>query len=432
MEIEENKIKQIATRSEYFQDILDKIPLSITVWGNTAILILFLLVALGLRLIKYPDIISSAAMVTTEKPPVEIYSRTSGRVTHLLKSDLDRVKKGDWVIVLNNSADYRQVLKAMTLVGKVDPADFWKSVNTVAFEDLTSLGDLQSTYFQFYKSVEEFKLFEELNAQYRQLDINSRRGNNLTTLRQRLTSQLEMLREELALVKLDYERNKKLHTDGYIPKTELEQKEIAFLRMTERLEELNVTLLNVQLQKDALEKENTSLDVEKNDTYFKLRSNVLQYYNNFMFQLSEWQNKYVLASPIDGTINLYEIRSSDQFLAQEQKVFTVTPIKAQHYFALIKLPISNSGKVRTGQTCIIKLHNYPYTEFGLLKGTIQAISTAPKEGFYSVKVLLPQQLTTTTHKQLQANGELSGVAEIIIEDLTLFDRLFNIFTSKNY
>ncbi len=432
MAIDENKIKQIVTRSEFFQDILDKIPSKITAWGNTAILIIFLLIALGLKFIKYPDVISSVAVITTEKPPVEIYSRTSGRVTHLFKNDQEKVQKGDWIILLNNSADYKQVVKAIELVEKIDPIDFWKSLNTMDFEELTNLGDLQSSYFQFHKSVEEFKLFAQLNSQYRQLDINSRREENLGSLQQKLSNQLSMLKEELSLVKLDYDRTMKLQSEGYVTKIELEQKEIAYLKMTGRVEELNVNLLNIQLQKETLEKENTSLDVEKNDTYFKLRSNVLQYYNNFLFELSEWQNKYVLSSPIDGTLNLYDVRNNDQFLAQEQKVFTITPDKAQNYFAIVKLPVSNSGKVRTGQSCVIQLHNYPYTEFGMLKGTIQSISIAPKEGFYSVKVKLPNQLLTTTNKQLQSKSELTGVAEIIIEDLTLFDRLFNIFTSKNY
>jgi len=430
--IDEDKIKNIALKSEFFQDILDKIPSRIITWGGTGILAIFILLGLGLRFIKYPTVVYSDAIITTDKPPVEIYSRTIGRIIHLLKNDQENVKRGDWIIILNNSADYKDVLKTIKIIETINPADFWKSVNEINLEESTTLGEIQNAYFQFTRSIGELKLFSELNSQYRQLSINSRREENLISLKQKIGNQLGIQEKEFDIVKTDLDRTIKLHSEGVVPKTELEQKQIAYLNMNNRVEELKANLLNTQLQKELLEKENTSLGIEKSDTYFKLRSNVLQYYNNLLFQLSEWQNKYVLASPVEGTLNLYDIRSEDQFLSSQQKVFTITSNKEQNYFAIVKFPISNSGKVHTGQNCIIKLHNYPYTEFGMLKGKIQSISTAPKEGYYSAKVQLLNQLTTTTHKQLFSKSELSGNAEIIIDDLTLFDRLFNILMSKNY
>lgn len=432
MAIDEDKIKQIVNRSEFLQDILDRIPSWIIRWANTFIAILFILVALGLKVIKYPDVITSEILITVEKPPIEIYSRTSGRIIHLLKKDQENVKTGDWVIVLNNSANYKDVLNTLKSIETINHRDFWKSINELDLKEIISLGEAQNTYFQFIKSVDELKLFYKLNSQYRQLAINSKREDNLISLKQKLNNQLLISEKELAIVKTDFDRTLKLYSEGVVSKIELEQKEIAYLNAKDKVEVLNGTILNSQLQKDLLNKENTSLDIERNDSYFKLKNNVLQYYNALIFELSEWQNKYVLVSPIDGVISLYDIRSEDQFLLSEKKAFTVTPNNIQDYFAMIKLPISNSGKVHKGQKCIIKLHNYPYTEFGMLKGVIQSISATPKEGYYSVKVQLANQLTTTTNKKLYSKSELVGEAEIIIEDLTLFDRIFNIIISKNY
>jgi multidrug efflux pump subunit AcrA (membrane-fusion protein) len=430
--IDENKIKQITSRSEFYQDILDKIPSRIISWGNTGILIILILIGLGLKYIKYPDEITSEALITTEKPPVEIYTRTSGRIIQLLKKDQEHVKSGDWIFILNNSANYRDVLKTKKIIDKLDSSDFWKSINDTYFEESINLGDLQNSYYQFYRSVGEFKLFVELNVQYKQVSINSRRKEDLISLKQKINNQLITQEKQYAIVKLDYERALKLYDEGYISKTDLEQKEIVYLNMKNRMEELSSSVINTQLQTEMIEKENTSLETDKNDTYFRLRSNVLQYYNSLLFQLSEWQNKYVLSSPIDGVLNFYDVRNKDQFLATEKKVFTVTPIKTQNYFALVKLPIANSGKVHKGQNCIIRLHNYSYTEFGMLRGIIQEISSVPKDNFYSVKISLPNQLITTLHKQLDSKGELTGEAEIIIEDLTLFDRIFGTFINLNY
>jgi len=430
--VEENKIRQINPRSEYFQDILDKVPSRVTTLGSTGMLIIFVLACLGLRVIKYPDVITSEALITTETPPVELHTRASGRILALLKKDQEKVKSGDWIIVLNNSADYKDVLKISNSLKHVSTENFWTSIDTMHFEESTDLGDLQNVYSQFAKSAGELKLFLTLKAQARQLSINSDREKGLVSLKQQLSHQLAILERECAISKLDYERNLQLDSLKIVARTELEQKEIAYLAMKNNLEQVNGSLINTQLQAELLKKENVTLKTDENNTYFTLRRNVLQYYNELLFQLAEWQNKYVLEAPIDGILNFYEIRSEDQFLSNEQKVFTIVPANSQNYFAIARLPVANSGKVRAGLSCTIKLNNYPYMEFGMLKGTIQSISAAAKEGFYSVKVKLPGQLVTSLHKQLYSKSELSGQADIIVEDLTLFDRLFNFLVSKSY
>jgi len=430
--VEENKIRQINPRSEYFQDILDKVPSRVTTLGSTGMLIIFVLACLGLRVIKYPDVITSEALITTETPPVELHARASGRILALLKKDQEKVKSGDWIIVLNNSADYKDVLKISNSLKHVSTENFWTSIDTMHFEESTDLGDLQNVYSQFAKSAGELKLFLTLKAQARQLSINSDREKGLVSLKQQLSHQLAILERECAISKLDYERNLQLDSLKIVARTELEQKEIAYLAMKNNLEQVNGSLINTQLQAELLKKENVTLKTDENNTYFTLRRNVLQYYNELLFQLAEWQNKYVLEAPIDGILNFYEIRSEDQFLSNEQKVFTIVPANSQNYFAIARLPVANSGKVRAGLSCTIKLNNYPYMEFGMLKGTIQSISAAAKEGFYSVKVKLPGQLVTSLHKQLYSKSELSGQADIIVEDLTLFDRLFNFLVSKSY
>jgi hypothetical protein len=156
----------------------------------------------------------------------------------------------------------------------------------------------------------------------------------------------------------------------------------------------------------------------------------LQLYNTLVYELKEWENKYVICAPIDGIINLYDIRTEDQFLASEQKVFTITPQKSQNFFSILKLPISNSGKVKIGQECIIQLHNFPFSEFGVLKGTVHSISNTSNDGFFSVKVTLSNQLVTTTNIDLSGKSELTGNGEIIVRNETLFDKLFNILFKK--
>ncbi|SFE50188.1 HlyD family secretion protein [Chitinophaga sp. CF118] len=431
MPIDEQKINRINIRSEYFQDILDKVPSRIITYGSIGMLVIFIIIIIGMKVVRYPDVITSEAVVTTSTPPVTVHNRVSSRIVSLLKADQDTVSIGEWIMVLYNSASYQEVLQLREILRHVSGSGFWEKIDTVKFEELTALGDMQSGYARFYKSVEELRLFNRLNIQRRQLTINADRARSMNDLDRQLQHKLTILQRQSMLSKSDLDRNMLLDSLRVVAKTEVEQKEIAYLNTQSIVEELNNTRVSNQLQEQALTKENVTLAADYDNTLFNLRKNIFQSYSDLTFQLTEWQNKYVLDAPVSGVLNFYDIRTADQFLSNEQKVFTITPVSGQEYFAIAKLPITNSGKVRVGLKCNIRLNNYPYTEFGMLKGTVTAMSAAAKEGFYSVKVQLPKPLVTTLHKPLDNKSELTGEADIIVEDLTLYDRLFNSIINKN-
>ena len=75
----------------------------------------------------------------------------------------------------------------------------------------------------------------------------------------------------------------------------------------------------------------------------------------------------------------------------------------------------------------MKFTNYPYQEFGQLLGTVTAISKIPTEQGYFVSIKLQNGLTTTYHRQLAYQAEMSGSAEVITEDLSLLERIVNNF-----
>ena len=89
------------------------------------------------------------------------------------------------------------------------------------------------------------------------------------------------------------------------------------------------------------------------------------------------------------------------------------------------VPLYGSGKVKKGQTVNIKLEGFPYQEFGMLIGKVENISLTPRNNFYHVEVSLTNGLTTSYNKKLEFKNEMSGVAEIITEDLRVIERLFH-------
>ncbi|PCH72675.1 MAG: hypothetical protein COB98_11595 [Flavobacteriaceae bacterium] len=115
----------------------------------------------------------------------------------------------------------------------------------------------------------------------------------------------------------------------------------------------------------------------------------------------------------------------NQSVEKGAQIFSVIPTNSSSFVAKLKTPSLNYGKIKLGQTVNLKLHNYPDTEFGYLKGFIKKIAQIPnKDGFYNVDVQLPKKLITSYNKEILFKHEMSAEAVIITEDLRLIQRLF--------
>ena len=83
---------------------------------------------------------------------------------------------------------------------------------------------------------------------------------------------------------------------------------------------------------------------------------------------------------------------------------------------------------------IIKLDNYPYLEYGILRGTVESISQitsaisltgAGSMDTYRVEVVLQEEGKTNYGAHLNLAAEAKGTAEIITKKRVLLERLFD-------
>jgi glutamate mutase epsilon subunit len=94
--------------------------------------------------------------------------------------------------------------------------------------------------------------------------------------------------------------------------------------------------------------------------------------------------------------------------------------------------------VKIGQTANVKINNYPYDEYGLLKGVVKSVSritnkVQTKNGTgdaYLVVVAFPEGTVTNFGKQLSLDFESKGTAEIITKRKQLIERLFDNLKAK--
>jgi hypothetical protein len=89
--------------------------------------------------------------------------------------------------------------------------------------------------------------------------------------------------------------------------------------------------------------------------------------------------------------------------------------------------MQRSGKVKNGQMVNIKLSGYPYLEYGIVRGIVRSKSLVPSSDAYIIEVDLPNGLSTLYGIKLDFTQNMQGTAEIITEDLRLFQKIINPF-----
>ncbi|MNY04253.1 Hemolysin secretion protein D, chromosomal [compost metagenome] len=148
--------------------------------------------------------------------------------------------------------------------------------------------------------------------------------------------------------------------------------------------------------------------------------------------IKSWEEKYVFKSPFNGKIQFLKFWVNNHFVQAGEQVFTIVS-EDSNIYGQVTLPNIGSGKVKVGQEVIIKLDDYPYMEYGLIKGKVREISlTTHTEKTdkgdlenYLVHVQLPNALTTNYAKVIDIKHEMKGTAEIIANDRRLIQRVFD-------
>ena len=420
------KETKIEIRSSEVQEILGGIPTRIVRYGIFVFFIVFSLIIASSFVFKYPDIIRSNIVVTTENPPATLVSRATGKIEELLVADNQKVESGQIIALIQNSANYKDVLELQSIIESVQPVfDTLGLVQMERFDKNLLLGSVQEFYSQFLTKYNELLVFVEQDY-YPQMNESLKRQLEMANiLYNRLWEQKNAVEEEYNIKLRNYDRQRKLLAGGAISSIELEKAESEKLSKKSELDGLRSQLAERQIAINELEQkiiENDKLYLDQKNKY---RSEMIQAFNNLKSEVSNWELTFLMRSPIDGIVSFNKFWSVNQNVAEGDKVFTIVPENMGELLGKVELPIRGSGKVQPGFDVNVKFDNYPYMEYGLVRGKVKNVSLVPEDNFYMVEVTFPNGLVTNYNKDLALQNNLMGQAEIITENLRLIQRIFN-------
>lgn len=417
--------KEIELKTEEVNELLTAVPSWMVRWGITFIFIIMIL-ALSLSfVIKYPDTLSAAATITTINPPVTLVAKTNGKIAEIKVANNQIVKQGEVLLVIESNANYNTVLKIDSLMDLLQKQSVINALSlSFTGKELGETGEITPAFISFLKSYNDYKLQMEINPQQKEIDIIDKQLSEYKTLQDKYQNQENTYKEELSLIEKDFNRSNTLFQSGTISPKEFEDKKRDYLSSKRNYENIKITNINNKLTINNLEKNRLQLQMQSYQDKEKYEQAFHQSMQALKSQIATWKQTYLLRSPINGKASLFNYWTKNQNLKQGDDVMGIVPVEKQEVIAKLILPVHNSGKLKAGQTVNIKLNNYLFQEYGMLKGFVKTISVMPKNESYAIEVSLPNQLNTTYNKKLDYKQEMQGTADIITEELSVFDRVF--------
>ncbi len=422
---EEIDVSAIEIRSEEVQEIMGFIPHWIIRWGITVIFIVITIFLIGSYFFKYPDVIMSSIVVTTETPPAAIVARTSGKIKHLFVQDNQEIKADGIIGILDNASDYQHLLDLKSRLEQLKPlSPHYDPSGELIFGKSYALGELQSIYSGFLKTYQDYRYFIRLGYHKKKIEAYKLQLSRHRLVHKKMERQTAIIEQEFELSKQQYDRILALFKDGIVSQKEMDTGKASFLQKEYSLEGARSNLANQKIQLSQLEQSIMDLRLQYTERKTQLELSLNQAYNNLAGQIAQWEQNYVLRTPISGMVTFTKFWSTNQNVRVGDTVFTVVPKDAGKMLGKVVLPIRGSGKVEVGQAVNIKFFNYPHIDFGMVRGRVKSKSLVTSDNNYVLEVELPEGLMTNYKQALPFNQEMQGTAEIITDDIRLLERLF--------
>ncbi|MDQ6528321.1 HlyD family efflux transporter periplasmic adaptor subunit [Flavobacterium sp. LHD-85] len=410
-------------RSEEVQDILTKVPHWMIRWGTVLIFSIIVMLFFVSWFVKYPDVIKTEIVITTNIPPEKIVSKSSGRIEAILVKNKTLVSKNRILAIIENTANYKDVFVLKNIVDGYDVNNSQKEFPFALLQN-KQLGEIESAFAEFQKDYQA----QELNKDLHPFQVESRAQQSEKI---QITERIEILQQqkvinerELELQKNEVARFETLFNKGIISAQEMEAKKLSFLQAQKNYRGLlsSISQLRSSLIDNTKSSQNSQINSTREEV--NLGRSVSQSFYQLKKVIKDWELAYALKSSISGKVTFLQVWNENQTINVGDNVFSIIPDAKNSFIGKVKAPALNSGKIKVGQRVNIRLANFPDREFGVLKGEIKNISLVPdKDGNLLIDVALPKGLKTSYNKQIAFQQEMKGSAEIVTEDLRLIERI---------
>ena len=412
--------------SDEVREIMGRIPSWITRWGICIIGAILLLLLLGCYFIKYPKTVVATAVITTLNPPADLVARYDGRIEQLFVKDGEKVRKGEVVATLENTADYESVACLERNIRMTLGKPFSVTVHESWIAGNYQLGDIQADFAQYQSLAFEYKTYLSINLIGKKQNLIRNQITKNAAYAGQLREINGLVNKEMTYVRKGYERDSILYSTKTIATGDIEKSARTFLQGKQSKLSSDANITSAELQVMQSRQQLAELDMQRQNEIEEYERNLGKSRQELIAAIDKWKENYALIAPVAGKMTFINYWSNNQRITSGDRLASIVPDDNVKVIGRLSVPPSGFGKVKDGQRVLVALEGYPYMEFGKLSGIITSISAVPdKDNNYQVEVYFPEGLRTTYKKNISLIQQMKGTGEIITEDMRRIEQLIN-------
>jgi multidrug efflux pump subunit AcrA (membrane-fusion protein) len=417
-------ISEREVNSEEVHEIITAVPSWILRWGITLVFGILGSIILLSSFINYPDIVKTSLKVNCLNAPKPVLARQTGKLTTLLVSEGQAVAAGQSLAYFESTASASDVLKLNHELKSVQSKVLKRNPEAIVLPERLNLGEIQGSYQNFYQQYLQYQATTKngyyLNRMsFLEKDLGDIKKLNIHILQQQKIQQLEYANQEE-----EYNAYQKLYKNKVISRSEFTQQENKYLASKYPLQQSETAILNNSGTYSAKEKE--LLDLRH--TISEEQAKFVQALNQCIIESNTWMMQHILVAPVAGKVSFAGIVQENQNLQSGQEVFVINPGNTD-FFGEVQIPQYNMGKIKMGASTLVKLHSYPYEQYGMIRGKLTYISdVAYRDSVFVAKVSFEHFENKDPDRKIVLKNGMQADAEIITEESSLLQRFFRNIT----
>jgi len=395
--------------------------------GTAYMFVFFFLVLLLAGIISFNQVVKGSVTLTSKNPPVEIKVKRDGNLSTIYYKPGDSILAGDIVAVLDNPASQRDIIFLKERLGKDFPKILSLDALLTEFPVNLSLGtSLQAAYNRFLEKYHNLILENTLGHTQK---MEQGLLQNIESHRSILNSkeeELQLMENSLSISTENINRHRQLFEKGVISKFDLEKVDIEYTEKNRQYSLLKQQMIQLQADKNRAKNDLEILRTSEEQKLSLQEAELVFAQQNLLNEISEWEDKNIIKSPVAGSLSYNQVWGEHQNVNEGDVVFTIVPYMRKDLLGKCIVPVQNSGQINKGQKVYLKLDNYPYREWGMIKASVNSISDVPSRAEVPTYIVYldVDSLVTSYGKELILHQELIGTAEIVLEEVTLLKRIF--------
>jgi len=394
----------------------------------TALCLLFFV---GAIFIKYPDYVTANVRLITDYQPFDLKAPTSGKILFLNNNKF--VHADEILAYVDNPADFEAIQQLKHLLEKFSGNNFPSLLITA---NINELGEISYEYEKLNELI--FLLNEELHDPAFKTNIQK------NEILKKLISEQIATKKRIAVFQKqklnisfeNYETDSILFAQEAILRDKFQSSYASYLSNSENYYSLVFDNINLEVQLHNLIYQDKLLKQEKEKNLRTLKMQCQNQVNTILSTINAWETKYLIKSPISGSLEIQNFVENKQLVTQGEKIFKILP-EVGELKGIINISNNGAGNISTMSPVKIFLDDYPGSENGYLVGSILTLSASTQvsdNGIASYEGVLNidknNQPYFSNHFNFQHN--MTGTAKILTSDKRLIfqiigwlDKMFN-------